>query len=203
VCNSFEQIVTWKAYSDMIEAIAWRAPIAQSKMDLPLRALVRISDPASVMIMSEPGVAALTPMRFSYPAQAGRGPVFNIRSEGRDFTKSLRAIVPATAFFEFADATQKTQKRKDRWRFEHAAGDWMGLPALWKPGTGNQPPGFALPTIDSGTDVGAIHDRQIVVLEKHDWKGWLEHGDRRGFAPSPAGTFVRRLDMQAPFSKAR
>ncbi len=195
MCNSFEQKVSWKAYQDMIETIAWRGPAAHTAIDVLPRALVRISDPASVVVMPQPGVVELTPMRFSYPPEAGRRPVFNVRSEGRDYESSRRAIVPASAFFEFTDATEKKRKQKDRWRFERTDGDWMGLAAIWRPGTGNQPPGFALPTIEPGDDVGAIHDRQIVVLEKRYWNSWLETGDKRGFAPSAQGTFTRRLDM--------
>jgi putative SOS response-associated peptidase YedK len=203
MCNSFEQKVSWKAYQDMIEAIAWRGPIAHSEFDLPPRALVRISDPASVIVMPEPGAVELAPMRFSYPPEAGRGPVFNVRSEGRTYERSRRAIVPASAFFEFTDAADKKRTRKDRWRFERTDGDWMGLPAIWKQGTGNQPPGFALPTIEPGDDVGAVHDRQIVVLEKQYWNGWLKKGDKGGFAPSAAGTFTRHLDVgEAAATKA-
>lgn len=195
MCNSFEQKVSWKAYTDMVVAMAWRAPTAQTEIDLMSRPLVRISDLASVMVMPEPGAVELTTMRFSYPPEAGRGPVFNVRSEGRRYENARRAIVPVSAFFESTDPTEGKRKRKDRWRFERGDGDWMGLPALWKPGAGNQPPGFALPTIEPGEDVGAVHDRQIVVLERADWKAWLEQGEKGGFTPSAAGTFTRTLDM--------
>jgi putative SOS response-associated peptidase YedK len=77
------------------------------------------------------------------------------------------------------------------------------LTAIWKPGVGNKPPGFELPTIKLAEYVRAIHGRQIVVLERRDWKGWLEDGDKHGFAPSPAPAFTRTLDTAGPDAAER
>lgn len=44
----------------------------------------------------------LVQMNFSFPPSGPKGgPVFNFRSEGRDFSKSNRCLIPASAFFEF------------------------------------------------------------------------------------------------------
>ncbi|HEX8233349.1 MAG TPA: SOS response-associated peptidase family protein [Caulobacteraceae bacterium] len=192
MCNTFEQQVAWKAYCDYMQAIALRIPTRQTELDLPQIEAVRISDICSAIVMPEPGVVELVPMRFSYPPEPGRGPVFNVRSEGRDYSKSNRCLIPASAFFEFTAPADLKQKRKDKWRFNRADGEWMGLPAIWRPGQGNQPPGFALPTVDPGPDIAPIHNRQIVVLNRQDWRRWLEDPSAPGprlLRPSPAGKF--------------
>jgi putative SOS response-associated peptidase YedK len=138
-------------------------------------------------------LAVLTPMRWSFPPmKPGTGPVFNFRSEGRRFSAAQRCLIPATAFFEFTAPADPKAKRKDRWRFERADGDWMGIAGLWKPGEGNHPPVFTMLTCEPGPDVAAIHKRQIVVLEPQDWRAWLtaERAEGEVLRPSAAGTFA-------------
>jgi putative SOS response-associated peptidase YedK len=147
------------------------------------------------------GVAVLTPMRWSFPPmKPGTGPVFNFRSEGRRFRQDQRCLIPTTAFFEFTAPADPKQKRKDRWRFECADGDWMGIAGLWKPGEGNHPPVFTMLTCEPGPDVAALHNRQIVVLEPQDWRAWLaaERPEAEVLRPSAAGTFSVRREAPSP-----
>lgn len=141
--------------------------------------------------------AVLTSMRWSFPPmKPGAGPVFNFRSEGRHFRPEQRCLIPATAFFEFTAPANPRARRKDRWRFERADGDWMGIAGLWRPGEGNHPPVFTMLTCEPGPDMAAIHKRQIVVLEPRDWRVWLTAERREGevLRPSAAGTFRVRSD---------
>jgi putative SOS response-associated peptidase YedK len=150
-------------------------------------------------------MAVLTPMRWSFPpARPGAGPVFNFRSEGRHFRPEQRCLIPASAFFEFTVADDPKSKRKDRWRFERADGDWIGIAGLWKPGEGNHPPVFTMLTCEPGPDVAAVHKRQIVVLETQDWRAWLaaERPEDEVLHPSPAGTFTVRRDTPDPAPKS-
>jgi putative SOS response-associated peptidase YedK len=196
MCNLYEQMIAWGDYCRMMQGEALDIPADQGELDLPMRPDVRITDATAAIVLDDVGAFRLTDMRFSYPPERPGGPVFNVRSEGRDYSKSLRCIVPASAFFEFTAPVDKKVKRKDRWRFTRTDGQWMGLPALWKFGQGNQPPGLALPTVDPGPDVAAVHNRQIVVLEPAHWRGWLAEGDKAGFGPSPAGTFAQAMVQQ-------
>ena len=53
----------------------------------------------------------LVPMRWGFtPQRAGGPPVFNFRSEGRDFTRSKRCVIPASAFFEFTGKSSPKTK---------------------------------------------------------------------------------------------
>lgn len=145
--------------------------------------------------------AVITPMRWSFPPmKPGAGPMFNFRSEGRHFRTDQRCLIPATAFFEFTAPAEPKAKRKDRWRFERADGDWMGIAGLWKPGEGNHPPVFTMLTCEPGPDVAAIHKRQIVVLAPQDWRAWLmaERPEGEVLRPSAAGTFAVRRDADEP-----
>lgn len=55
----------------------------------------------------------------------GGRPVFNFRSDGRDFSHSLRCVIPADGFFEFT-APEAEQTRKTKWRFGP-----KGDPSFW------------------------------------------------------------------------
>lgn len=57
----------------------------------------------------------LVQRRWSWPGQNKR-PVYNFRSEGREFT-SNRCLIVADGFYEFTEPTEKGKKRKDKWLF--------------------------------------------------------------------------------------
>ncbi len=153
----------------MLRRLTIDMPAWQDERDLPQADMVRISDMAPVMAKSE-SIAKLAPMRFGLPPKGPiSSPIFNFRSEGRRFSEDQRCVVPASAFFEY------TGKRypKTRHRFTLAGEPFMGIAAIWRPGEGNQPPAFAMLTMEPGPDVAPIHNRQIVVLRPEDWWPWL------------------------------
>src|SRR5690242_18229547 len=77
---------------------------------------VRISERAPIVkFSSDKGVAELVERRWSWPSPTGK-PVFNMRSDGREFSRD-RCLVVADAFFEFTTAADPKQKRKDCWQF--------------------------------------------------------------------------------------
>jgi putative SOS response-associated peptidase YedK len=109
-------------------------------------------------------------LRWGFPPAKPKGaPIINFRSEGRRFPKG-RCIVPASHFFEFTG----TKSPKSKWKFTKAGEDWFCFAGLWRPmpdGTGDA---FTLLTTGPGPDVAPIHDRHMVVLERADWRPWLE-----------------------------
>lgn len=178
----------------MIYSADWAPDGHEDPVLLEARPNVRISDLAAVMRADEAGRPKLTEMRWSFPPmKPGTGPVFNFRSEGRTFRPEQRCLIPASAFFEYTAPADAKAKRKDRWRFERADGDWLAIAGIWKPGQGNQPPVFTMLTCAPGPDVAALHNRQVVVVEKAAWKGWLLGGAAEDavLKPSAAGTFIR------------
>jgi len=174
-----------------MQALAWEVPTRQTELDLAPKADVRINDTAAV-IAGAGDVAELTPMRWSFPpTRPGAGPLFNYRAEGRSFANANRCLIPASAFFEFTTPENPQQKRKDKWRFSRIDGNWFCIAGLWRPAVGNQPATFTMLTCDAGPDIAPIHKRQIVVLERPDWRTWLTLSRPEGklLRPSPSQTF--------------
>lgn len=95
MCNAYEQHVKWVEYTRMMQEHELGIPTQQSELDLP-------QSDMTPMMRAAGNVVELAPMNFSFaPSGPKSGPVFNFRSEGRDFSKSLRCLIPASGFFEF------------------------------------------------------------------------------------------------------
>lgn len=112
MCNAYEQHVKWVEYTRMMQDLELGIPTQQTELDLPQSDMVRINDMAPVMRAAE-NLVELVPMNFSFaPSGPKGGPVFNFRSEGRDFSNSGRCLIPASGFFEFTGANiPKTKHR--------------------------------------------------------------------------------------------
>lgn len=186
MCNAYEQHVKWVEYCKMMQALELGIPTQQSELDLPESDNVRINDMAPVMRAAGNNVE-LVSMSFSFPPGHSKGgPVFNFRSEGRDFSKSLRCLIPASGFFEFTG--KKYPKKKHRFTLNGAP--FMAIAGIWREGQGNHPASFTMLTTSPGPDVASYHDRQVVVLRPEDWAGWiyLNTSQSELLKPLPAGS---------------
>jgi len=103
MCNAYEQHVKWVEYYRMMQALELGIPTQQSDLDLPEHDDIRINQMGPVMRATAiDREVELEPMNFGLPSNRPKGgPVFNFRSEGRDFSNTHRCLVPASAFFEF------------------------------------------------------------------------------------------------------
>jgi putative SOS response-associated peptidase YedK len=126
-------------------------------------------------------------MRFSW-LLPNRAPMFNIRSDNPQLPKMARALVPASAFFEYSGS--KPPKSKHRVTFKCAP--FMAVAAAWKPAKGNEPASFAMVTVDPGPDIVPYHPRQMAVLPPSDWKRWIYDGTAMAelLRPLPAGSLA-------------
>lgn len=173
MCNDYEQYVRWQDYCAVMQREALGLPADQGPEDLPQAADIRVNDMAPVM-RARGNVVTLSPMRWSFPSpRPGGKPAFNFRSEGRHFAKDQRAIIPASAFFEFTG----TKSPKSKWRFALASGDPIGIAGIWRPGAAGGHDLFTMLTTSPGADIELYHDRQVVVLPPQDWASWL-YGDK-------------------------
>ena len=144
---------------------------------------VRISERAPIVKFDrDRGVAQLVERRWSWPAPGGK-PVFNMRSDGREFPRD-RCLVLADAFYEFTTPSDPKQKRKDCWRF-HPPGDFAiaGL-VREHPDVGEA---FTLLTVPPGPDIAPFHNRQIALLDPPHWRAWLDGSARSVDLLSPSG----------------
>ena len=127
---------------------------------------IKITDMGPIVraVDGEPGAGDLVQRRWSWPGQNGK-PVYNFRSEGREFT-SGRCLIPADGFYEFTDPADKKKKRKDKWLFTKTGEPWFCIAGIWR--TDNDVgEAFTLLTAPPGPDIAPYHDRQIVILERN------------------------------------
>ena len=156
---------------------------------------VRITERAPIVKFDrDHGVAQLVERRWSWPAPAGK-PVFNMRSDGREFTRD-RCLVLADAFYEFTAPADPKQKRKDCWRFEPSGEFAIAGLVRNDPKVGEA---FTLLTVPPGPDLAPYHNRQIALLDPPHWRAWLDGSARSVelLSPSIAGSLSAMLKESA------
>jgi putative SOS response-associated peptidase YedK len=133
---------------------------------------VRISETAPVVRWNaESGAAQLVERRWSWPSPS-RKPVFNMRSDGREFPRD-RCLVVADGFYEYTASEDPKQKRKACWLFRPANGQEFAIAGLLRttPEVGEA---YTLLTAPPGPDVEPYHNRQIALLRPDQWRAWLD-----------------------------
>jgi len=148
---------------------------------------IAITDPGPIVRASSDGAFELVVRRWSWPGPSGK-PVYNFRSEGREFS-SGRCLIVADGFYEFTTPTDPRQKRKDRWLFTSVAEPMIGIAGLVRDASGIGE-AFTMLTTEPGPDVAPYHGRQIAVLPMSDWRAWLDYSQPANelLRPLPAGS---------------
>jgi putative SOS response-associated peptidase YedK len=132
---------------------------------------VRISERAPI-VRFDPlsDVAELVERRWSWPSPSGK-PVFNMRSDGRQFARD-RCLVMVDGFYEFTASADPKQKRKDRWLFRPSEGEFAIAGLLRNnPEVGEA---FTMLTVPPGPDIAPYHDRGVALLRPQQWRSWLD-----------------------------
>lgn len=169
MCNDYGNRIPYSAYVEVLGLIGLPVMAPEAAPNLEPRDDIWPTEPAPILRRLGDGVE-LAQLRWGFaPARPKAGPVINFRSEGRRFATG-RCLVPASHFYEFTGA----RSPKAKWKFTKADEDWFCFAGLWWPGTADAPEAFTLLTTAPGPDVAPIHDRQMVVLERADWKAWLD-----------------------------
>lgn len=147
---------------------------------------IAITDPGVIVRRAQGDSDAyeLLVRRWSWPGRGGK-PVYNFRSDGREFP-SGRCLIVADAFYEFTASSDHKQKRKDRWMFTDHDGRMLGIAGLTRavPDVGEA---FTMLTTEPGPDVGPYHNRQVAVVPQVDWRAWLDGSE-------PAADLLRPLE---------
>lgn len=156
---------------------------------------IAITDPGPIVRLGEDDGFELIVRRWSWPGPSGK-PVYNFRSEGREFP-SGRCLILADGFYEFTTPADPKQKRKDRWLFTSRDEPMVGIAGLVRsvPQVGEA---FTMLTTEPGPDVAPYHGRQIAVLPSAHWRGWLDHSTPAAelLKPLPAGSLdVRQVTV--------
>jgi putative SOS response-associated peptidase YedK len=153
------------------------------------RAEIRITDRAPIVRVGQAGAAELVQRRWSWPGPGGK-PVYNFRSEGREFAGG-RCLILADGFYEFTAHSDPKSKRKHKWLFTLQGEPWFAVAGLWRsdPAVGEA---FTMLTLEPSPDVAPYHNRSIAILPPAQSARWLDHGvaARELLKPLPAGSLA-------------
>jgi putative SOS response-associated peptidase YedK len=185
MCNSYEQQVAYAAYRKAIEANELATPASEIEADLSQADDLKIGDVGPVLVVSGNGVE-LKPMTFGWPAPRPKAsPVFNFKSDGRNFADSKRCVIVLSGFYEFVG----TKYPKAKYRFALKGSPVMGIAGLWSEADDGKL-SFTMLTTAPGPDIEPYHDRQVCVLKPDEWAAWLflTRPQEELLRPLPAGT---------------
>ncbi|HEY0131586.1 MAG TPA: SOS response-associated peptidase [Allosphingosinicella sp.] len=194
MCNLYSNKVAPDAIARTFEQLGMVLSFPEGLPNLQPREEIRITDTAPIVRRRFAGAgeggAELVQRRWSWAGPGGK-PVYNFRSDGREFGNSKaggRCLIVTDGFYEFTTPkAPRADKRKDRWLFTMPGRDWFCIAGLWRTvGSGEA---FTMLTTEPGPDVAPYHHRQVAVLAHESWSAWL---DGSGSAlellgPCPAG----------------
>lgn len=191
MCNLYSNKVAPDAIARTFEQLGMVLSFPGGLPNLQPREEVKITDQAPILRWRVgEGAAELVQRRWSWPGQGGK-PVYNFRSDGREFGNSERGgrcLIVTDGFYEFTTPREpRSDKRKDRWLFTMAGRDWFCIAGLWR--TTDVGEAFTMLTTEPGPDLAPYHHRQVAVIGHDGWNAWL---DGSGSAldllgPCPAG----------------
>jgi putative SOS response-associated peptidase YedK len=190
MCNLYSSKVAPDAVIAALEQLRIPLDFPEGVPNFEPREEIRITDRAPILRWGQ-GQAELVQRRWSWPGPGGK-PVYNFRSEGREFAnieKGGRCLIVADGFYEFTTPREpRADKRKDRWRFTVAGHDWFCIAGLWR--TSDVGEAFTMLTTEPGPDVAPYHGRQVALLPHEGWRAWLDGSGPAGelLGPCPAGT---------------
>jgi putative SOS response-associated peptidase YedK len=176
MCNLYSNKVAPDAIALAFEQLRIPLRFPDGLPNIEPRDEIRITDPAPIVRWNaREGAAELVQRRWSWPGPGGR-PVYNFRSDGREFgnsEKGGRCLIVTDGFYEFtAPKEKRADKRKDRWLFTMAGRDWFAIAGLWR--TTDVGEAFTMLTTEPGPDVALYHSRQVAVLADEAWGAWLD-----------------------------
>jgi putative SOS response-associated peptidase YedK len=148
---------------------------------------IAITDPGPIVRARDDGGFEMVVRRWSWPGPNGK-PVYNFRSEGREFSGG-RCLIVADGFYEFTAPADPARKRKDRWLFTNPINGVIGIAGLLRT-QASVGEAFTMLTVEPGPDVAPYHNRQVAVLGAGEWRAWLDYSApaRELIRPLPAGT---------------
>lgn len=204
MCNDYRLEVDAAAIAEDFEDLKIKISFSDGIPNIAARSDIKITDVAPI-VRSVDGVREagdLVQRRWSWPGPTGK-PVYNFRSDGRDFT-SGRCLIVADGFYEFTTPEDPKKKKKDKWLFTKRGEPLFCIAGIWRadPKVGEA---FTMLTMEPGPDIAPYHDRQVCVLERSAWADWLDPtiSAKAILKALPAGTLqVERILEEAVASEA-
>ncbi len=191
MCNDYRLMVSVASVVTDFADLKIKIRFGEGAPNLQARQDIKITDIGAI-VRTFDGThdeAELVQRRWSWPGPNKR-PVYNFRSEGREFT-SNRCLIVADGFYEFTDPKDPQKKRKDKWLFTKKNEPIFCIAGIWRemPEVGQA---FTMLTMEPGPDIAPYHDRQIVILERSSWADWLDPrvSAKSLIRPLPTGTLL-------------
>lgn len=191
MCNDYRLEVEASAIFEAFADLKIKIRFSEGTPNIQARQDIKITDSAPIVrsIEGEPGAGDLVQRRWSWPGPNGK-PVYNFRSEGREFT-SGRCLIIADGFYEFTAPADKKKKRQDKWLFTKKGERLFCIAGIWR---ANKDVGeaFTMLTMEPGADIAPYHDRQIAILGRAEWAAWLDPSvsSKTILKPLPPGSLV-------------
>ena len=173
MCNDYRLKVETAAILEDFADLKIKIRCSEGAPNIEARDDIKITDIAPIVrtMDGEHDAGDLVQRRWSWPGQ-NRKPVYNFRSDGREFT-SGRCLIIADGFYEFTEPADKKKKRKDKWLFAMKGETWFCIAGIWR-ANNDVGEAFTMLTMEPGPDIAPYHDRQIVILGRADWASWLD-----------------------------
>lgn len=173
MCNDYRLEVDIASIVEDFDDLKIKINMSEGTPNVAAREDIKISDIAPIVrtVEGERGAGDLVNRRWSWPGPGGK-PVYNFRSEGREFT-SGRCLILADGFYEFTKPDDPKQKRQNKWLFTMRDHRWFCIAGIWRahPEIGEA---FTMLTMEPGADVAPYHSRQVVTLPRERWADWLD-----------------------------
>jgi putative SOS response-associated peptidase YedK len=176
MCNDYRLEVEIASIVEDFDELEINVETPEGMPDVEARADIKMTEVAPIVRTADkdPGnrraVGELVNRRWSWPGH-NKKPVYNFRSEGREFT-SGRCLILADGFYEFTDPFPR-QKRKTKWLFTMKDHPWFCIAGIWRAHS-DVGEAFTMLTMDAGEDVASYHRRQIIPLARDQWADWLD-----------------------------
>ncbi|TPK88216.1 SOS response-associated peptidase [Mesorhizobium sp. B2-4-13] len=191
MCNDYRLMVDVASIVEDFADLKIKIRFSEGAPNIQAREDIKITDIGPIIrpVDGASGEADLVQRRWSWPGPNKR-PVYNFRSDGREFA-SNRCLIPADGFYEFTEPAEKSKKRKDKWLFTKRDEPVFCIAGVWRD-TSDVGEAFTMLTMEPGPDIASYHDRQIVILERKDWASWLDPSvsAKSLIKPLQAGTLV-------------
>jgi putative SOS response-associated peptidase YedK len=190
MCSDFRLKAEVDAINRLAAASETSLAYPEGRPNLEPRDDIRITDPAPIIRSTGAlGAYELVQRRWSWPGPGGK-PVYNFRSDGREFPNG-RCLILADGFYEFTTQTDPKIKRKHKWLFTLRGAPLFGIAGLWRTDE-KVGEAFTMLTTTPGEDIAPYHNRQIVVLPPEDFSRWLDPAvpARELLKPLPAGSLA-------------
>jgi putative SOS response-associated peptidase YedK len=170
MCSDYRLRVELVGVEQALQQAGLAATFSEGRPNIEPRDDIRITDRAPILRTAGTALE-LVQRRWSWPGPGGK-PVYNYRSDGREFP-SGRCLILADGFYEFTAPDDPKAKRKHKWLFKLAGAELFGIAGLWRavPEIGEA---FTMLTLPPGPDIAPFHNRQIAALPPEHWSRWLD-----------------------------